>query len=80
MGLRAGLDTRGYRKNPFTSAGHQTSIALYSSPSPDTILTELPGSLNNPLENEITFRSLGVYPRFHSSSKFHFRTESLVVI
>jgi hypothetical protein len=32
VGPRAGLDTRGYRKNPFASAGDRTSIARTSSP------------------------------------------------
>jgi hypothetical protein len=35
---------RGYRKHPFASVGDRTSIALSSSPQPDTILTALPGS------------------------------------
>jgi hypothetical protein len=35
---------RGLRKNPFASAGEQTSIVRSSSPWPDTILTELLGS------------------------------------
>jgi hypothetical protein len=32
---------RGYRKNPFSSAGYRTSITRSSSPQPDSILTEL---------------------------------------
>jgi hypothetical protein len=35
---------RGYRKNPFVSAGDRTLIAGLSSPQSDTILTELLGS------------------------------------
>jgi hypothetical protein len=35
---------RSYRKNPFASAKDRTSITQLSSPHPDTILTELPGS------------------------------------
>jgi hypothetical protein len=37
VGPRAGLDTRGYRRNPFASAGDRTSTARSQ---PDTILTE----------------------------------------
>jgi hypothetical protein len=40
---------RGYRKNPFASAGDETSISRSSSQYPDTILTELPGSPINML-------------------------------
>jgi hypothetical protein len=65
---------RGQTKNHFASAEDRTSIARSSSPQPDTILIELPGSpsavctvsiKNNKLlciskfnENQNTFRSL----------------------
>jgi hypothetical protein len=44
-GPQSRSEHRGYRKNPFASAGDRTSIAWSSSPYPDTILTELPGSI-----------------------------------
>jgi hypothetical protein len=44
VGPRAGLDTEVRGKNHFASDGNRSSIAWSSSPEPDTILTELPGS------------------------------------
>jgi hypothetical protein len=41
-GPQSQSEHRGYWKNPSTSAGDRTSIARYSSPYSDTILTELP--------------------------------------